>query len=297
VIALIALFAVIAVTPPTAEVLADLTPAPRYEHVRPLSPLTPIKPSLYAAQDESKNGPSDNGNQEQNESKTIREWFIATYHRTTRDPVALFTFVLSVSTIGLWIVTWRSGVRQSREMNAHIAIVQKSMVTAERAYISVRTVFFGRRPFEGEFQGIDTGFTLRNTGNTFTKHMMSHSSIRIFNGDIPATFDFPDLDERPEMRLFIAPESWVGSFVFRISREELVSCIGGRRRIFVWGWADYNDVFPNTQRHRTEFCYEIVIARDPSTGPIDQSISTSQYRRHNAADDECDRRPKPYTAP
>jgi hypothetical protein len=296
VIALIALFTGISVTLSTVGALADLPPAPRYEKVLPLSSLTPIKPSLYAAQDERKNEPSDNRNHEQNESKTIREWFIATYHRTTRDPVALFTFVLSVSTIGLWVVTWRSGVRQSREMNAHIAIVQKSMVTAERAYVSVRSVFFMRQPLEGDLQGIDVGFRLQNTGNTFTTHMMSHSSIRIFNGDIPANFDFPDLDERPAARPFIAPKSWIGSFIFRISREELISCIGGRRRIFIWGWADYNDVFPNTPRHRTEYCHEIIVARDPSTGPIEQSISASQYRRHNAADDECQRRPKPYNS-
>jgi hypothetical protein len=127
--------------------------------------------------------------------------------------------------------------------------------------------------------------------------MMSHSSIRIFNGDIPASFDFPDLDERAELWISLAPNSWLGGFVFNISREELISCIGGRRRIFIWGWADYNDVFPSTPRHRTEFCYEITVGQDPSTGPIEQSISASQYGRHNAADEECQRRPKTYSLP
>jgi hypothetical protein len=165
--------------------LLDFPAVPHYENPLPLTRSMPINPPLYTEQYNRQAASNDNRNDEQDKSETIREWFIATYHRTASDPIALFTFVLSISTIGLWIVTWRTGVRQSREMNAHIAIVQRSMITAERAYVSVRTVFFGRRPVEGEFQGIDTGFTLRNTGNTFTKHMTSHCSIRIFNGDIP----------------------------------------------------------------------------------------------------------------
>lgn len=60
---------------------------------------------------------------ESDEQKNIFERF---WDWTTDDPVAFFTFVLSVSTIGLWIVTWRSGVRQSREMRASIAIAQQS---------------------------------------------------------------------------------------------------------------------------------------------------------------------------
>jgi hypothetical protein len=35
--------------------------------------------------------------------------------------IADFTVVLAFSTIGLWIVTWRSGVRQSRDMEGAIA--------------------------------------------------------------------------------------------------------------------------------------------------------------------------------
>jgi hypothetical protein len=66
------------------------------------------------------------------------------WERTTSDPVALFTFVLSVSTIGLWAVTWRSGVRQTRDMEGAIAAAQDAnkisnthMIADQRAWVAV----------------------------------------------------------------------------------------------------------------------------------------------------------------
>jgi hypothetical protein len=55
------------------------------------------------------------------------------WERTTSDPVAFFTFVLSVSTIGLWIVTWRAGTRQARDMESSIAVAKESADTARLA--------------------------------------------------------------------------------------------------------------------------------------------------------------------
>lgn len=74
------------------------------------------------------------------------------WEKTRCDPVAYFTAwlvgftgVLAVSTIGLWIVTWRSGVRQSRDMENAIAAAQasneishKTMVADQRAWLIVR---------------------------------------------------------------------------------------------------------------------------------------------------------------
>jgi hypothetical protein len=70
--------------------------------------------------------------------------------RATNDPtaaftgiVALFTLVLAGSTIGLWIVTWRSGVRQSREMQASLAIAQQS---ADAAALQAKAIVQSELP-------------------------------------------------------------------------------------------------------------------------------------------------------
>jgi hypothetical protein len=54
------------------------------------------------------------------------EPFVALWQGTTHDPVAFFTAILSVSTIGLWIVTWRGIRNQARETEI-----------LERAYLNV----------------------------------------------------------------------------------------------------------------------------------------------------------------
>jgi hypothetical protein len=59
------------------------------------------------------------------------------WERTTADPVAFFTFVLSVSTIGLWVVTWRSGVRQSRDMEASRLCGNSDVELSRRTFVSI----------------------------------------------------------------------------------------------------------------------------------------------------------------
>src|SRR5262245_6096883 len=50
----------------------------------------------------------------------------AVWHWTTDDPVSFYTAILAVSTIALWIVTWRGIRRQSKDTR-----------TLERAYVNV----------------------------------------------------------------------------------------------------------------------------------------------------------------
>src|SRR5258708_2217137 len=57
------------------------------------------------------------------EQKNIFERF---WEWTTDDPVAVYTLVLAISTIGLWVVTWRGIGNQSRETRI-----------LQRAYLSV----------------------------------------------------------------------------------------------------------------------------------------------------------------
>jgi hypothetical protein len=58
------------------------------------------------------------------------------WERITEDQVAFVTFLLvivtgglTISTVGLWIVTWRSGIRQSDDMQASIAAAQRSAIS------------------------------------------------------------------------------------------------------------------------------------------------------------------------
>jgi hypothetical protein len=55
--------------------------------------------------------------------------------------IADFTAVLAFSTICLWAVTWRASIRQSRDMEASIAVARRSTEIAERALTELEAPF------------------------------------------------------------------------------------------------------------------------------------------------------------
>jgi hypothetical protein len=70
------------------------------------------------------------------------------WEKTTDDPVAYFTAwlvgftgVLAISTIGLWIVTWRASTSQARDMQASIAVANRSANISERALTELEAPF------------------------------------------------------------------------------------------------------------------------------------------------------------
>ena len=68
---------------------------------------------------------------EETEARTNRR--IADYNRTLDE----LTFFLVLANVALWLVTWRSGVRQSRDMKAALAHAEKAFATAERAFVFI----------------------------------------------------------------------------------------------------------------------------------------------------------------
>ena len=59
-------------------------------------------------------------------------------------------------------------------------------------------------------------------------------------------------------------------------------------RVLVWGWVEYDEVFGNSRRHRTEFCYQLVVTGSPASW-----VGFSQYRAFNGADEDCTKKPTP----
>ena len=70
----------------------------------------------------------------------------------------------------------------------------------------------------------------------------------------------------------------------------------GTKHIYIWGWVEYDDVFPRAPRHRTEFCVKLRVVADIEAGEAD-AIIWDHYKRFNNADDECEHKPKPYPPP
>jgi hypothetical protein len=61
----------------------------------------------------------------------------------------------------------------------------------------------------------------------------------------------------------------------------------------VFGSVDYDDIFSDSVRHRTEFCAQVVIRRDPAMPErFDWTFTPSAF--HNATDDDCAQPPQPW---
>jgi hypothetical protein len=60
----------------------------------------------------------------------------------------------------------------------------------------------------------------------------------------------------------------------------------GRLRLFMWGWAEYDDMFSHDKTHRSEFCREMVITDVTREGGETISVAAifRVYGKYNSAD-------------
>src|ERR1700730_12646288 len=142
-------------------------------------------------------------NQQAEGASAQKEYKHGFWEKASDDPVAYFTLwlvgftgVLAVSTIGLWIVTWRASASQARDMKASIAASEKSadiardaMVAGERAFVFP----MGIAPF-WELDPTTNLYNWRfrpnwkNSGDTPTKRMTMHSECVLRTTPLPIGF-------------------------------------------------------------------------------------------------------------
>jgi hypothetical protein len=135
-----------------------------------------------------------------------------------------------------------------------------------------------------------------NSGNTPTKRMVNHVSWDVFDHEPPAGFAYPDMwaPGAPQIRvpLVLGPKTTVQGEEVSIPVALLVaSRQGATARVYIWGWAEYNDMLPGTPRHRTEFCVWLDPRGDP-TVPNASHIVGRFYGPHNGSDDDCMKQPQ-----
>jgi hypothetical protein len=124
-----------------------------------------------------------------------------------------------------------------------------------------------------------------NSGNTPAKDFFNRVNCKTFITEPGNEFGFPDQPGNEAMRCLVGPKAIESSAILKIPISVINGVREKKRRLFVWGWAEYDDRFNKTEPHRTEFCDEVII--DPSGIPIRRL-----YRLHNGADGECYHKPR-----
>lgn len=131
----------------------------------------------------------------------------------------------------------------------------------------------------------------QNNGNTPTKYMVYRVNLAAFEKTIDLGFDFPELGNPQVGHTTIGPRAIMHADHIDVSAEVLEKVNNREAYAYIWGWADYNDILPGTIRHRTEFCFEIVVNGDPLAENC--QFLFRQHLQYNAIENECLREPRP----
>lgn len=216
--------------------------------------------------------------------------------------VAAFTATLWWATLGMLSVS-RKQLEAIRKQGEH---AERALVSAERAFVFQRNMDISA--------GLDPDGTVlawviipswENSGSTPARHVVCHVSLDYQQGylRLSDSFNFPerwDVGEPEVFMVSIAPHGQIGDAAKRIPIAELMASLQKKKRIFMYGWIEYDDAFPGTERHRTEFCVEIIVRSDPRVdygkapaGSRSVPFLFSFQGRHNGAEDECSKKGAP----
>jgi hypothetical protein len=200
--------------------------------------------------------------------------------KSTDLAVAVFTGFLLIAT-ALQAAWTRAAVRAA-ERSANIA--NNSLTKLERAFV-VQKRFDTRAGVTADKQQIlRIGCVLENSGSTPTQHCIIKMNVGVFAKELTDTFEFFDVEGEDAIRSVIGPKSTSQTEALNVLMSEVENATKGTVAIYFWGWAEYDDIFDGTSRHRTEFCFRLVDYK----GPLSQgNLTFETHRVHNGLDDEC----------
>jgi hypothetical protein len=221
---------------------------------------------------------------------------VGAFIETNHDGIiAAFTIVLALSTIWLWLSTKDAAVATQRAAR----VSEDALTKLERAFVSFSTKTVALSdPITNVIHTYRITMEVKNSGHTPTKGYYSHASWDGFLGDIPKDFTYPDKgvsgeEPKPNVPGFIGPGENVSSGRLFIPIAFMEAARQGHIRLYVWGWAEYDDVFVGTPPHRTEFCNEVVVTADPYVQGQEMPFGLRIAFPHIGADDECYHKARP----
>lgn len=212
--------------------------------------------------------------------------------RITDVALAGFALFLMLATIfqGLWML------RAVRASDRTAGLVQEGLISAQRAYVFLREfeVALTKNPLNDEIQTCTIQPIWENTGTTPTRNGRGHVNWKYFDRSVPADFDFADFDELGNRilsydsykPLIVGPRATALSPIISMEPAVLRQVRDLQGKLLIWGWAEYDDLFSDAKRHRTEFAYLVVVSGSPAS-----HVGFSQFKLHNGVDEDCMKQP------
>jgi len=233
------------------------------------------------------------------------------WQRATTDPVAFFTLwltvftaVLAISTIGLWVVTWRASVAQARDMDRSIDLSERSLVSNRRAFVFASGLesrwIVERNVGRPDRYHWRLQVVWHNSGETPTKRLRQSTQCVLRDSLLGDNEVLPEGHLSPGSGLLGPKASSCGGLTPQLpnpalSPEDIALVIRGDKFLYIHGWIRYSDVFPGTPEHVTKFCWRVMpvgapfdFLPDHPSGPHSLRFDYIHMDRGNCADEECD---------
>jgi len=177
---------------------------------------------------------------------------------------------------------------------------REALTSVQRAFVYPITTATQQQGMDGKLAGFFIRIGWANSGTTPTKDLTSHFSEKTYSGGLPKNFDFPDLwsngVEKVNRPFVLSPkgEVFTQQQMFMSNADnalEKAAVLPNSEKLYLWGWAKYRDVFKDTPRHLTEYCYEVTPITQPPVKNVPNGligIQFDQCSRHSCQDDECE---------
>jgi hypothetical protein len=182
---------------------------------------------------------------------------------------------LAASTIGLWIVTWLSGKRQSRDMQASINAAEKAATAAQTsgdaAVLQAKILRATQaadvtlmppgtailQSLGGDPRGIRFWINLANNGQSGTRNLFGQVAGQAVSDISEFSYTFVETELIPNV---IGRGATIEAGHIEFDAAIALSVIAKNLHLFVFGWHEYDDIFaPDTPRHRIEYCFKVAI--------------------------------------
>jgi hypothetical protein len=221
--------------------------------------------------------------------------------------IAAFTGLIFI----VGALQWDALRDQVRKLKESIDIAERALIATEPAFLFNHGLAMNSiTGVDGKIKGWRFIFNWKNAGTTPARRVLMHTSLHVTDvpfdpanpdpddpdlGGLPVEFDYPDTygfrEPTGQVAVSIGPQGEMAGNPKVVETAELLLAYRRRRRIFIYGWTTYNDIFPNTPRHRTEFCFDVIVVANPESEIA--GISTFlmvAYGPHNGAETECYRK-------
>lgn len=154
------------------------------------------------------------------------------------------------------------------EKSARVA--EDALISGQRAFMFIREIktYLHQDPQSGKHL-----WTIHpiwaNSGNTPTRGLSINTTYSLLDEPLSQGFDFPHARE-DLIPTIAGPKSMVEALPGTLSSEDLEAVQQGTKFFYIWGWAEYHDIFEGTKKHVTRFCNQLTQVEGNANAPYDE---------------------------